>query len=82
LKNFSSRAKRWEELKNFQLPCPAFALAATIGVQLCGGLMVLSGFHTRPGALLLFAFTGAATLVGHRFWAFANLNSACHSRRR
>ena len=57
-----------EELKGFRLPFPALALAVTVAIQLGAGTMVLLGFYARLGALALFAFTAAATLMGHRFW--------------
>jgi putative oxidoreductase len=62
-----------EELKAFRLPFPALALAVTVAVQLGAGTMVLLGFHARPGALVLFAFTAAATLMGHRFWTMRGI---------
>lgn len=58
------------EFAGLGLPFPAFALAATIAVQLAGGLAVATGFGARIGALVLAAFTIAATLIGHPFWMF------------
>jgi putative oxidoreductase len=37
-------------------------------LALVGGLMVLSGFYTRLGALLLIAFLVPVTLTMHAFW--------------
>lgn len=50
------------------LPLTAAAVLATVAVQLAGGLGVVLGLHARAAALLLAAFTVAATLIGHRFW--------------
>jgi putative oxidoreductase len=57
-----------DELKGFRLHLPALALAATVAVQIGAGTMVLLGAYSRIGALILFAFTCAATLMGHPFW--------------
>ena len=38
-------------------------------VEVVGGLMVLTGFATRLGALALFAFLIPTTLIFHDFWA-------------
>ena len=56
------------EVSALRLPQPALFLGLTIVVQLGAGLMVLLGFYARVGALLLFGFTGLATLLAHRFW--------------
>jgi uncharacterized membrane protein YphA (DoxX/SURF4 family) len=37
--------------------------------------MVLLGVHARLGTLILFAFTGSATLLGHRFWTMRGIAS-------
>jgi putative oxidoreductase len=62
-----------DELKGFRLPLPALALAVTVAIQLGAGTMVLLGFYARLGALALFAFTAAATLMAHRFWTMRGI---------
>jgi putative oxidoreductase len=62
-----------DELKDFRLPFPAVALAITVAVQLGAGTMVLLGLHARLGALILFGFTCAATLMAHRFWTMRGI---------
>ena len=62
-----------DELKGFRLPFPALALAVTVAVQVGAGTMVLLGFYARLGALILFAFTAAATLMGHRYWTMRGI---------
>jgi putative oxidoreductase len=51
------------------LPFPQATLAATIAVQILGGLSVALGFRTRLGAFLLAGFTVVATLLYHHFWS-------------
>jgi putative oxidoreductase len=62
-----------DELKGFRLPLPALALAVTVAIQLGAGTMVLLGFYARLGALALFGFTAAATLMAHRFWTMRGI---------
>jgi uncharacterized membrane protein YphA (DoxX/SURF4 family) len=57
-----------EEVAGLGLPMPRLLAAATIAVQIVGGLSVLLGIGTAAGAALLALFTAAATLIGHRFW--------------
>ncbi len=52
------------------LPVPALALAGTIALQLGAGTALAIGWRSGPAALVLAAFTVAATLVGHPFWIF------------
>jgi putative oxidoreductase len=59
-----------EEFAALGLPMPALALAATIVLQLGAGTALAIGWRSGPAALALAAFTVAATLVGHPFWAF------------
>jgi uncharacterized membrane protein YphA (DoxX/SURF4 family) len=57
-----------EEVRSDGLPWPATFAGATVFTQLVGGCLVAIGFFAWLGALLLAAFTIAATLLGHRFW--------------
>lgn len=50
------------------MPQPRLVLAATIVVQFVAGLMVLLGWYTGAGALVLALFTFVATLWVH--WPF------------
>jgi uncharacterized membrane protein YphA (DoxX/SURF4 family) len=56
------------EVAGLGIPFPAGFAAMTIATQLAGGATVATGVLAAPGALLLAAFTVAATLLGHRFW--------------
>jgi putative oxidoreductase len=49
---------------------------ATIVLQLGAGTALAIGWRSGPAALALAAFTVAATLVGHPFWAFDGAD--CH----
>ena len=55
------------------MPGPAIAVAATVAVQLLGGLAIILGWQFRAAAAALAAFTVVATLIGHPFWAFAGV---------
>jgi putative oxidoreductase len=55
------------------VPVPVLAVAATVAVQLLGGLAIALGWQFRAAAAALAAFTVVATLIGHPFWAFAGV---------
>jgi putative oxidoreductase len=57
-----------EEVTGLGMPMPQLFAAATIVVQIVGGLSVLSGIGLFFGAAVLALFTAAATILGHRFW--------------
>jgi uncharacterized membrane protein YphA (DoxX/SURF4 family) len=57
-----------EEVRGDGLPWPAAFAGATVFTQLVGGILVATGFFAWLGAIMLAAFTVAATLLGHRFW--------------
>jgi putative oxidoreductase len=54
------------------MPVPPLLLALTLIILFLGGLALVLGFHTRHGALLLFAFTIAASVAMHNFWQIHN----------
>ena len=60
------------EVVSAGLPYPRLLLAATVLVQLGGGLSVALGLFARLGALALMGFTVVATVVFHDFWAVAD----------
>jgi putative oxidoreductase len=47
-------------------------LALALVVMVLGGLSLILGFHTRPGALLLFAFTIVVSVLLHNYWKIGN----------
>lgn len=56
------------EMQALDIPFPPLALAATILLQLVGGVALLAGTAARTAALALAGFTLAATLIAHDFW--------------
>ncbi|WP_211442513.1 DoxX family protein [Collimonas humicola] len=50
------------------VPLATFAVAATIVVEVGGGLSIMAGWNVRPVAIIVALFTVAATLTAHRFW--------------
>lgn len=57
------------EAVHFALPLPAATAALTIVVELGASLLILTGRLRWLGALMLAAFTLAATFVANRYWA-------------
>lgn len=55
------------------LPMPQVLLAATIVIELVGGLMILLGWQARLAAAAIFLFLIPTTLIFHAFW---NVNLA------
>ena len=53
------------------VPLPAVALVGAIGFMLVGAALVILGWKTRLGALLLLVFLGLATFYFHDFWNFS-----------
>jgi putative oxidoreductase len=51
------------------LPLASLLLAATIALEIVGGLSLLLGFRARALALLLFLFLIPTTIIFHNFWA-------------
>ncbi len=66
------KLRHWQagvkEVTDLGLPWPRLFAAATIATQLLGGLAVLTGIGAAWGAVVLAAFTVAATVLAHRFW--------------
>ena len=58
------------------MPVPPLLLALTLIILFLGGLALVLGFHTRHGAMLLFAFTIAASVAMHNFWQITQSDRA------
>jgi len=58
------------------LPFPQLGLAAAIGVEVAGGLLLVAGLYTRPVALVLAAFSIVTGLIFHS--AIADQNQTIH----
>jgi putative oxidoreductase len=71
-----SRAGAWDStllaMTAKDLPVPPVLLAVALLAMVLGGLSLLFGFQTRHGALLLFGFTIAASLLMNDFWKIEN----------
>ena len=50
------------------IPAPGVLLFVALSAMVLGGLSLLLGFRTKVGALLLFAFTVASTVMLHNYW--------------
>jgi uncharacterized membrane protein YphA (DoxX/SURF4 family) len=57
-----------DEMKQFGLKPPAPLAVAVIAMEIGASALVLSGFFRWAGALMLGAFTFAATFMANRFW--------------
>ena len=53
---------------------PQSAIWAAIGatVECVGGILIVTGFKTRPASLLMITFVIVATAISHRYWEFAD----------
>ncbi len=51
------------------IAAPSLAVAATIIVEVLGGIALIVGFKTRAVAIVLALFTLAASIAGHAYWA-------------
>jgi putative oxidoreductase len=58
------------------LPSPVLVYAATLAVEIGGGLLLIVGFQARPVAAALALFTVAAAVFFHN--NFADQNQAIH----
>ena len=54
------------EMKHIGLAAPLLVIAVI--VMILGGLSVALGYHTRIGAVMLFAFLVAVTFAMHDYW--------------
>ena len=56
-------------MAKYGMPMVEPLLAATIAIELIGGLMLVVGWKARWAALAIFLFIIPATLIFHAFWA-------------
>jgi putative oxidoreductase len=65
-------ANNWHEtlavMGDKHIAAAPIVLVLALAVMVLGGLALLFGFHTRHGAMLLFAFTIAAAVTMHDYW--------------
>ena len=55
-------------LNNAQVPAAEPLLVLALAIMVLGGSALALGYHARHGAMLLFGFTIAASLVLHAYW--------------
>jgi len=55
------------------LPLPKVSLAIAAAIEILGGLAILTGFHTKVAAWILFLFLIPTTLLFHNFWAMQGM---------
>jgi putative oxidoreductase len=51
------------------LPAPELLLAATIGIEVIGGLMLITGYQARLAAAVIALFLIPVTAIFHGFWS-------------
>lgn len=51
------------------MPLPAVALSIAMAIELLGGLAILTGFHTKVVAWIVFLYLIPTTCMFHDFWA-------------
>lgn len=60
-----------DEIAGFGMPRSSALLAASLAVQILGGLSLAAGAFTAIGALALLAFMAPATFWVHGFWRYS-----------
>ena len=55
------------------LPLPKVSLAIAAAIEILGGLAILTGFHTKVAAWILFLFLIPTTILFHNFWAMQGM---------
>jgi putative oxidoreductase len=55
------------------LPLPKVSLAIAAAIEILGGLAILTGFHTKVAAWILFLFLIPTTCLFHNFWAMQGM---------
>jgi putative oxidoreductase len=74
------KARDWDStlvLMNMShIPFAPPLLAVALLVMTMGGLALLTGFQTRHGAMLLFAFTVITTVAMNAYWTFPDAQRA------
>ncbi len=63
------------------LPMPSVAIGIAIAIELLGGLAILTGFHARLAAWIVFLFLIPTTFLFHNFWVMdgmARMDNQAH----
>jgi putative oxidoreductase len=56
------------------LPLPKFAIACAAAIEILGGLAILTGFHTKLAAWIVFLFLIPTTILFHLVPAIQNVD--------
>jgi len=56
-------------MSSMGIPSPSYLLAGALALEIAGAVLVLLGWKTRLGAVLLVIFLIPVTLIFHDFWA-------------
>jgi putative oxidoreductase len=56
-------------MKAYHVPLASLALPVAAGVEILGGLSLLTGYKSRISASVLLGFIFPTTLIFHRFWS-------------
>jgi putative oxidoreductase len=57
------------------IPFPSFSLACAAAIEILGGLAILTGFHTRLAAWIVFLFLIPTTILFHMLPAMHGMDS-------
>jgi putative oxidoreductase len=60
------------EMKVAEVPAAPLVLVFVLTLLILGSLSLIFGFHTRHGAMLLFAVTVIAAMLMHAFWRLSD----------
>lgn len=63
--------RSYQYITHMGLPMPRLLLILTVIFEIIAGVMIITGFKAKWGALFIFCFTLLATLIFHRFWTYA-----------
>jgi uncharacterized membrane protein YphA (DoxX/SURF4 family) len=70
--DFNATARHFSS--RFHLPAPRAAVVLTIGVQLIGSAMIITGWMASVAAVALALFTMVATVVAYPFWKMTGVD--------
>jgi putative oxidoreductase len=63
------------DLRVADVPAAPLVLVFVLTLLILGSLSLIFGFHTRHGAMLLFAVTVIATMLMHAFWRISDYDA-------
>jgi len=70
-----ARANDWEAtlslMRAAQVPAAPLVLVLAIAIMALGGVALALGYHARHGAMLLFGFVVAESILLHAYWTIA-----------